>query len=203
MANQTASRNPFGQYYRNRTFPSQPNTADQIAARAQINSATVAWQSITDSQRQAWNEYAVKFPRVSRLGVVTPLSGFGAFCSAYIIANVRGLSLPFDPPIDFPAYSLSSAAIVLSPGSLVVSWVAAGGADVSVYLTPPTSGARAYSSASRPRFISNFTSTPQNLTAAYTARFGALPVTGQAVYFLAREQSALHLSSGLVARGVM
>jgi hypothetical protein len=60
QANTVASRNRYGQYYRNRATPVNPHTSLQgtVRARLAINAAT--WRTLTAAQRAGWGDLASK-----------------------------------------------------------------------------------------------------------------------------------------------
>lgn len=76
QADQVASRNRFGQYYRTRSIPTNPNTSLQTQARSRLGVWASSWASSTDSQRQAWQSCADRFPKTDSLGQKIVLSGF-------------------------------------------------------------------------------------------------------------------------------
>lgn len=80
VAGNTFSRNRGGQYIRNRATPVNPNTAQQAAVRAIFSDLTNLWSStLTNSQRNAWNAYAVNVPVLNRLGDSIFLTGFNMY----------------------------------------------------------------------------------------------------------------------------
>lgn len=72
----TASHNRGGQYLRRRSVPVNPNTARQQAVRAILGSLVQAWSDdLTESERQAWRDYAAAVPRTDVLGQTITLTG--------------------------------------------------------------------------------------------------------------------------------
>ena len=80
MAGNTFARNRYGNYVRARTKPINPQTSRQGAVRAVIQLLTTRWsQTITPTQRTAWNLYADSVSMKNKLGEVIKLSGFNHF----------------------------------------------------------------------------------------------------------------------------
>ena len=71
-----AAHNKGGQYLRNRSIPTNPNSAAQIAVRGAFSDGAIAWSGLTAAQRSAWEAYAVETPVVNRLGENIIVSGF-------------------------------------------------------------------------------------------------------------------------------
>lgn len=100
----TASHNKGGQYLRRRSVPTNPNTARQQAVRAKLTALTQAWNNVlTETQRQAWRDYAASTPRTDKLGQTITLTGQ----QWYIASNTprlqqltSGLSVAGDGRVD-------------------------------------------------------------------------------------------------------
>lgn len=76
--------NRFGSIIcRNRTTPTNPSTVYQQTVRAIWASAVTRWQSLTVSQRDAWEVYARTCPRPNSLGDVVFLTGFNLYCAVF------------------------------------------------------------------------------------------------------------------------
>jgi hypothetical protein len=74
-----ASHNKGGQYLRNRSLPTNPNSAAQTRARDAFAAAAIAWRSLTVAVREGWEAYAAGTPVVNRLGESITVSGFNMF----------------------------------------------------------------------------------------------------------------------------
>lgn len=61
---------------RSKSKPSNPQTASQMAVRAQFGAIASAWRNLTENARSAWRESASNFPYINRLGDSKTLSGF-------------------------------------------------------------------------------------------------------------------------------
>ena len=74
-----ASHNKGGQYLRNRSIPTNPNSGQQQRARNDFSSASIGWRSLTSLQRAAWESYAAGTPVLNRLGESINVSGFNMY----------------------------------------------------------------------------------------------------------------------------
>jgi hypothetical protein len=116
------SHNRYGPYVRNRSLPVNPNSAYQVAARANFGLLSTAWNiDLDDAERDAWNSYAAGVPRIiNGISVfVTGLNWYIALNSmrlnraiartdvAPIPLNMTGLSLISNLVADVSAQTLS------------------------------------------------------------------------------------------------
>ncbi len=75
MGGTTASHNKGGQYFRNRSIPTNPRTVPQLARRATLSTLSANWQDLTQANRDAWTEHARQNPTTDSLGASILLSG--------------------------------------------------------------------------------------------------------------------------------
>lgn len=73
------SHNAGGQYVRNRSIPTDPSSAFQVAVRNALGTLASAWTNLTDSERAQWATYGANVPIVNRLGDPINLSGIAQF----------------------------------------------------------------------------------------------------------------------------
>lgn len=93
LGGMTASRNRGGQYLRQRTVPTNPNSTRQAAVRASMAAAVTAWTTVlTEAQRLAWATYAANTPRTDSLGQEIVLTGQQAYVGSTVARSVGGLS---------------------------------------------------------------------------------------------------------------
>lgn len=85
MASVTYSRNRYGQYTRARVAPDQTSTARRLVARSDFATAVGAWSGVlSESQRVAWNEFALRPATRDSLGARSRLSGQSLYIEAAI-----------------------------------------------------------------------------------------------------------------------
>lgn len=88
LASLVFSHNRGGQYIRQRSIPTNPNSDYQQAIRGLVSQLTSAWQSVlSDAQRLAWDTYAELVPLLDPLGGTRNVGGLGM----YIRSNVARL----------------------------------------------------------------------------------------------------------------
>lgn len=95
----TAGHNKGGQYLRNRSIPTNPNSIRQQAARSAFGTAAQAWKSITQTQRDAWESYANQTPIVNRLGESITISGSSMYTRTNAFRLQAGLALLAAAPL--------------------------------------------------------------------------------------------------------
>lgn len=95
----TAGHNKGGQYLRNRSIPTNPNSTRQQAARTALGTAAQRWRTLTQAQRDAWEGYANQTPLTNRLGESITISG----SSMYTRTNSFLLGLGETPIDDAPS----------------------------------------------------------------------------------------------------
>lgn len=106
MGGTTFAHNRGGQYTRQRSTPTNPNSPQQQAVRAFFGNLAVDWaDSLTAAQRDAWAVYANNVPVINRVGdpiLLPPLAMF-------IRCNVPRLQAGLDQVNDGPTvYTLGS-----------------------------------------------------------------------------------------------
>jgi len=119
------SRNRSGLYTRARITPNNPNSTLQSTIRAALTYQMGIWQNtLTDSQRAAWNEYARAVARSNTLGEVHPRTGCQEFLRATINAKRYFATPTLVPPwgISITAPQNVSVAADTATHSLVTSW---------------------------------------------------------------------------------
>lgn len=213
VANNTRSRNQFGQYVRNRTSPTQSTSAEAIAARAGMTAAVALWQSLTDAQRMAWEDYAQQFRGQTRLGIPAPLSGFDAAVQCNLVGAQMAVPVVFSDPPPLPNFVESS---------MYVTWTGtAFGGPILWHSTPNSpsgnqlfiyackagsSGWMRPTSGGRRLLINrvNFGFTPNNQATPYFGRFGPTPPSaGEVSFWGLREVSNGRLGPESVSRLVV
>jgi hypothetical protein len=87
------ARNRFGNYIRPRTKPVNPNSSLQSVIRVALAFYTQRWHdTITATQRNAWNTYAYNVAMKNRLGESIYLTGFNMYLRSNIVRTQLGQS---------------------------------------------------------------------------------------------------------------
>jgi hypothetical protein len=96
VAGLTFSRNKSGNYIRERSLPTNPNTPYQQAVRGFFSALAVLWQdTLTPVMRASWSLYADNVPVTDRIGDSINLTGL----NMYIRSNVPRLQAG-EPRVD-------------------------------------------------------------------------------------------------------
>jgi hypothetical protein len=114
----TGSHNASGLYLRARTIPVNTNTAYQQAVRAYMASLVAAWvNSLTQSQRDAWDAYAAAVTLTNPLGDPINVSGLNMYVRSNIPRRQSSLTDVDDGPTVYtlaegtePSYAAPSEA---------------------------------------------------------------------------------------------
>lgn len=189
QAGTTASRNRFGQYYRNRRAPVQPRTAAQLAVRDYLTTNSKGWGSLTDAQRAAWSAYASAHPTVDSLGSSITLTGAQTYVGVNSLNQTAGAAIQAAPPSGAATSTPTATVNVGTAAGLDVEFdnPDAGTVDMIIESSPPLSPGVNFNGDFRVVAIDNVaTGDSTDLTAALlTAKFGTL-VAGQKFIFRAR-----------------
>lgn len=181
-----ASRNRGGAYMRTWVKPVNPRSIRQIQARTTLTGLSQAFRSLTLTQIASWNASTVNFPKVNRIAGRIKLSGLSLFVS--LNTNLQNIGLPplSVPPIPqdiigFTSLTLTSVLGVLNavftptPTDATTSTLV----YATIGLSPGVNFVK-----SEYRLIGVIppaTASPHNITAMYTAKFGA-PIAGTKIY---------------------
>lgn len=183
-ANLTASRNRFGQYYRNRAIPVNPATPPQSNSRTSLATFSNGWRTLDIDQQSAWSACAIEYPVVNSLGQTVVLSGHSMYIRVNTARVLAGLAIRATP---VESTDWSDAGIVVT--------AAAGTPAFSVVFTPPTAGQALVFEFSQQRSVGRFfesdyrfiaavlssDTSPLDLLDAYVAKFGSL-IGGKAIF---------------------
>ncbi len=106
------------------TMPSQPRTERKMSIWKAFPQASKAWASLTDSQRQVWENYAIAVKPINEtLGREGNWSGFNAYASINTVLADAGqplVSLPPSLPLPSPAEGFQITQPIL--GTIRIQW---------------------------------------------------------------------------------
>lgn len=150
LASMVFSHNRGGQYIRQRTIPTNPNTTKQQVIRGLVSQLTSYWNNVlTTAQRTAWDIYAEAVPLLDPLGEARNVGGLGMFIRgnvARLQADATNLPMVADGPTiynlgDYTDPSLSNiteAAQTVDIGFTAGDdWVGEDDAGMIVYISRP------------------------------------------------------------------
>ena len=184
------SKNKYGSYQKKFTAPSQPRTIYQQNIRSLFAALTRLWGTLTDGQRQVWKDRAAENP-VFKKGVSYILSAMIFFIKLNRNLQAIGEAVVTDcPRINYPgSLSTFSVDIVTTPGTedikLNCSPAIPTVTKVLVMATPVTKASRALQM-SKMRVIGVLDHTfvsGGSIKTQFLAKYGAMPATGDKVYF--------------------
>lgn len=185
IGNQTNSRGRSGQYLRQRSMPTQPRTTAQVAARARLSSQAAAWRGLTEEQRAAWNAFSMSFTVVNSLGVTISLTGAQCFIKVNTVNLLIGDATVTVPPA-LPAFIAATVTaltgVQATPLIKFTGATPAAGTKFMFYMSPQVSAGVSFQG--NFRYISTMTTATAgafDVTAAYTAKFGAL-IVGKKIF---------------------
>lgn len=96
------SHNRGGQYMRNRSIPTNPNSIFQQTVRAAMASLAARWtDTLTAVQRLAWDTYAENVPLPNRVGDPINVGGLGMYVRSNVPRIQFGLAVVDDAPTTF------------------------------------------------------------------------------------------------------
>lgn len=141
LGGNTASHNRGGAYLRSRVVPTDPASSFQVIMRTILGNLATAWQTLTDTQRDAWTTYGLNVPVTNALGDTVFLTGQQMYVRNNAARVQAGLARIDDGPVVFALDSLSPVAIQpnAAAGTLNVSfevtdeWVAEDNAGLLIY----------------------------------------------------------------------
>lgn len=181
----TASRNRFGQYMRRRAVPVQPRTPAQLNQRARMTTNAAAWRTLTDAQRAGWLSLGLMMTRTDSLGQSYDLNGFLAYCSVNNNKLDAGDAAVSDAPAIVTPADLLTATITLTAVAFSVAYTAtplAAGNRLFIFASPQRSAGVKFNGDYRLIAVTAAAAaSPNNLLAAYTAKFG-VPVVGNRIF---------------------
>lgn len=181
----TASRNRFGQYFRSRATPVNPNTAAQGTVRARMSANAAAWRALTDNQRAGWASLGLQMQRTDSLGQQYTLNGFLAYCSVNNnLLLIGGSAISAAPALVTPS-AIVTATVTLTAAAFSIAFTATPlgtGAKLLAFASPQQSSGREFNGDFR--YISQgaaATASPLVILTPYTAKFG-VPVVGNRIF---------------------
>lgn len=186
------ARNRGGAYLRTKVTPVNPKSTAQVLSRARLTQFSQAWRSLTQAQREAWNSVVTQWSSTDVFGDVVNPSGNTLFSRLNINIAIAGGAELLTPPSPVGADAVLSAELAYDDVAETLT-LTAEPADVPAdhamvveateNLSPGITNAN-----SKFRVIDTIdaaTAGPFDVTAAYTAKFGA-PVVGQKIYARAK-----------------
>lgn len=185
QGNTTNSRGRSGQIQRQRSVPTNPNTAAQSAARSRLSTLSAGWRGLTDAQRANWNSFASSYTMTNPLGQSFHLTGHQAFIQINSVNLLNGdASLTVPPALpSFVAPTITTLTATAGTPALSMGGTSpATGTKLMFFVSQQKSAGVSYMNDFR--YLATFTtatSSKFDITAAYVAKFGAL-IAGKKIF---------------------
>lgn len=87
-----------------------PQTDDQVKVRAYFSNATKNWDTLTDTQRKAWEDYAKTYFNTGPNGEVIETNGVSMYAKANSIRQILGLTMISAAPTAAPPSPVTGVA---------------------------------------------------------------------------------------------
>jgi hypothetical protein len=201
---QVFGRNKGGAIMRTKVTPINPNTTFQSTQRAYMSNIAKAWAAnLTDDQRKGWQTYGQILGTMSIFGNRLILSGIAVYQRINRIILAAGGTRIDDAPTSNDIQNITSGGLAVSSGGGTLTFTFAptpysAGQGLYIFSTPPMSpGILNFTPQLRLIGYFDTAASPLNITAAWVARFGAVPAApGQAIGLSVR---ALDIGTGAVS----
>lgn len=119
------SHNKGGNYVRQRSLPTNPNSPQQQEVRAAMGQLASLWNdTLTPTQRATWDVWAANTPFTNSLGDTIFINGMAAYARANIPRIQVGLPRvdAASPPFNFGDFTTPSFSLVAATGVLSVTF---------------------------------------------------------------------------------
>ena len=106
----TASKNKSRLYVKNRISPRNPQTSAQSTVRSRMTNHAKAWNALTQSQRDAWDEASKTTTGRRELGEAAKISGFNYFMRCrnnLALINEAAITVP-GKPAEFKPFKINN-----------------------------------------------------------------------------------------------
>ena len=142
LGGQVFAKNRGGSYIRTKTTPLNPQTTAQMSIRGIFASISSAWSTLTDVQRNSWNNFVGDYARTDVFGDLRNPSGKNLFQRLNQNLAISGQSLidVCTTPSEVPFADVVSAVGSVGSGTLEVATAGdTTGSKVVVWATPQLS----------------------------------------------------------------
>ena len=140
----TYTRTPSGMVIRARSMPVNPSTNRQQIIRGAVSTLATYWvETMSDSERQGWIDYAANVTRRNKLGDQIHISGLNEFIRSNSIRLQTGNAMVVDAPTIYDTGAPMEGGVITqaetTPFAVTLTWT--GAADPSttavIYVSKP------------------------------------------------------------------
>jgi hypothetical protein len=182
------SHNKGTAYMRKKGRVSNPKTTAQIGVRNRFTGLSQGWKSITAAQRLAWNAGGVNFTKKGVFGITKVPSGAQLYQKLNNNLLNIGSALIADCPQPASVPNFTSAGLTAAAGTPALSLTFAPAIPatikVLIFATAPQSAGKTYIKNHYRQIgvLATTDTSPKNLLALYTAKFGSVGLAGQQIF---------------------
>jgi hypothetical protein len=115
------SRNTGGAYVRQKVSPVQPRTVAQLNQRSRLTSISKLWETLTQSQREAWKAFSLSARHRDVLGLAKQRSSQQMFMFCNLALESVGYPVILNPPVNLAVDALTSMSVVSATSGAVAS----------------------------------------------------------------------------------
>ncbi len=184
------TKNRAGHAMRTKVTPSNPRTASQSGARANLTTLSKSWAGLTEAQRLQWNGAVASFKKTNIFGDGVSPSGFNLYQKLNNNLLNVGASVITAPPAPGSVVGLTAFTVTaVHAGAATLTFTADANAGATQYLEIwATDSYNAGKSFIKNKFrkigsVVSTTVSPYVATALYSAKFGAVGAAGKKVAF--------------------
>lgn len=202
LGGHVGQRNTYGNFLRTKVTPVNKQSYSQQNHRSRVAELTRNWSVLTNSERNAWYDFAINNPVTDVFGNTMTLSGFNMYVKVNLnlinIGEERVTRPGLQPGIIQLIYNISLPPDRWPSSIIVFNWEGdiVATTKVAVFTTAPVSaGISSGGSAYRQIAILDSSATsPYSLTAQYKAKFGFVGFAGSKIFTKAIQ---IDIGSGL------
>jgi hypothetical protein len=182
------SKNRAGNYVRNKVTPVNPRSPSQMASRTLFALYASKWRSLTAAQLNAWAAAVTGYAKTNIFGDLHNPTGLQLYIKVNINLVASGGSAILTPAAPKGVNVITLGALTYTSGTPALSLALGASVPAStrciVWATPPLSAGINFVK-SQLRVITTFAAaatSPQNLLATYTAKYGSVGAVGTKIF---------------------
>jgi hypothetical protein len=181
------SKNRSGSYVRSKVSPTQPASTYSANKRSMFTAISQAWRSITQAQRDSWNNAVVNYIKTDVFGNAKRPSGFNLYASLNNNLQDVGTAVISSPPLPSNVDNITSlTCTAVHAGAITITFSPAIAASMKVKLfaTASISPGKQFvrSELRKIATLGVADTSPAIITTQYGAKFGAVGAAGQKIF---------------------
>ncbi len=209
LGGSVASNNRGGDYWRVWKKPVNPRSVHQVFQRDQLATLSAGFRGLGQPAISQWNAASINFPFKNRLGQTITPSGLDLYVGLNVNLISVGLPIISVPPVPQDVLGFNTFTLTLGGGLIKLAFAPTPSpttSDTLIYATPGLSAGVSFvkSQYRLIGFMPHTTATAFDITAMYTARFGA-PIVGTQVFVQMRPVNIVsgQQLQGIFAKGII